>query len=127
MESNLFNTSVSSNFLGLKRLKLFGLRVIRRLRSGKDRGWATIVKRWQLQVNLDLQSKILETSEVGQLGMVQIATVRHEWDPERRKINCLLLGPGSREGTHRRIGLVEIPDVQGFNLTPWEMREVLIV
>lgn len=62
--------------------------------------------------------------------MLQLATVR---DARYRKscagrvIFCLLLEPGAEEGTFRRIGLVEVPDLPAFALRPWEMREVTIV
>ena len=62
--------------------------------------------------------------------MLHLATVR---DARNRKscagrvIFCPLLEPGTEEGTFRRIGLVEVPDLLGFALRPWEMREVTVV
>lgn len=84
----------------------------------------------QLLVNLDQKSYELQKLQTSNIGMLQLATVR---DARYRKscagrvIFCLLLEPGTEEGTFRRIGLVEVPDLPGFALRPWEMREVTIV
>jgi hypothetical protein len=83
--------------------------------------------RGQLLVNLDQQSDILQKSKRVQLGMVQICTVSVPWSPTNSLAYCLLLEPGKRAGTYRRIGLVEVPDLPEFSLKPWEMREVMIL
>jgi hypothetical protein len=57
--------------------------------------------------------------------MLQIATVQDS-NGKGSAIFCLLLEP-SDGGTFRRIGLVEAPELPGFTLKPWEMREVIII
>jgi hypothetical protein len=83
--------------------------------------------RGQLLVNLDEQCDILQESKRKRLGMVQICTTSIAWSPTNSLAYCLLLEPGKRKGTYRRIGLVEVPDLPEFLLKPWEMREVMIV
>jgi hypothetical protein len=79
----------------------------------------------QLIVNLDQESDVLEASRGSCIGMLQIATVQ-DGNGKGSAIFCLLLEP-SDGGTFRRIGLVEAPDLPGFTLKPWEMREVIII
>lgn len=58
--------------------------------------------------------------------MLQIATVQ-ESNGKSSAIFCLLLEPTNGEGTFRRIGLVEVPDLPGFALKSWETREAIII
>jgi hypothetical protein len=89
----------------------------RKLRPNFEKG--------QLIVDLDQESEILRTPETGKLGLLQIATGYFE----RTNISiifCLLLEPGTQEGTFRRIGMVQVPNIKGFTLRPWEIRSVSI-
>jgi hypothetical protein len=79
----------------------------------------------QLLVNLDQESEILRTPEASKLGLLQIAT--GDFDTINVPIIfCLLLEPGTQEGTFRRIGMVQVPNIKGFTLRPWEIRSVSI-
>jgi hypothetical protein len=80
----------------------------------------------QLIVNLDQESDILETSQRSGIGMLQIATVQDS-NGKGSAIFCQLLKPTDEGGTFRRIGLIEVPDLPGFALKPWEMRDVMII
>lgn len=79
----------------------------------------------QLLVNLDQVSEILRTTEASKLGLLQIATGHFEY-PNVSIIFCLLLEPGTQEGTFRSIGMVQVPNIEGFTLRPWEIRSVSI-
>jgi hypothetical protein len=80
----------------------------------------------QLIVNLDQESDIFETSRGSGIGMLQIATVQDS-NGLGSTIFCLLLERSVEGGSFRRIGLVEVPDLPGFVLKPWEMRHVTII
>jgi hypothetical protein len=80
----------------------------------------------QLILNLDQKSDILEISRRSGIGMLQIGTLQDS-NGKGSAIFCLLLEPSVEEGMFRRIGLVEVPDLPGFALRPWDMRDVLIV
>jgi hypothetical protein len=76
------------------------------------------LRRGELLVNLDQQRDILQKDERKQLGMIQILTTLPSRRQVGRIIYCLLLEPGKRKGTYRRIGLVEVPDLPEFLLKP---------
>ncbi|TGO69844.1 hypothetical protein BOTNAR_0006g00310 [Botryotinia narcissicola] len=40
---------------------------------------------------------------------------------------CLLVQPGTEEGTFRRVGLVQITDVEYGESLPWEMRTIVLI
>ncbi|KAF7876630.1 hypothetical protein EAF04_001715 [Stromatinia cepivora] len=63
------------------------------------------------------------------LTMVQIGSIPGLFDIDKQcfSVICLVVEPGTEEGTFRRVGLAQVPNSQKFSSVPWEMRTIVLV